>query len=193
MKKGLSVTGVVLAGGKSSRMGTDKGLVMFRQKHLVEYPLGLLSRFCDRILISSNNPGYEKFGFEVIPDIQAGAGPMAGIAACLHQSRSEHNLVLSCDLPFLDPIVIETILRKTQEHTFVVPVDSLGRAEPMCAYYHKRSLPEIERLLGLSRYKMTLLFQHSAVKYLHPADFYPHFREEWFANFNTMDDIRSAE
>ncbi|HPG34509.1 MAG TPA: molybdenum cofactor guanylyltransferase, partial [Lentimicrobium sp.] len=72
------ITGIVLAGGKSTRMGTDKGLMIFQGKPLVMYSIDLLSMFCGRILISSNNPEYAKFGYEIIADELPGAGPMAG-------------------------------------------------------------------------------------------------------------------
>lgn len=185
------ITGIVLAGGKSSRMGSDKGLMIFRSKPLVQYSLDLLSHFCGRILISSNNPDYKKFGFEVIADDVAGAGPIAGIASCLRQSRTSLNLVLSCDMPLLDPVVFETLLEFTDGNTFVVPVDSGGRAEPLCAFYNKSGLVIAEELIQLGVYRLTALFNQAQVRYIRPDDYPVSYNEKWFANLNTLNEFNS--
>jgi len=186
------ITGIVLAGGKSSRMGSDKGLMIFNGKPLVKYSLELLSHFCENILISSNNPEYKSFGFEVIADEVAGAGPVAGIATCLRQSKTSLNLVLSCDMPLLDPVVFETILKYMEGNTFVVPVDSSGRAEPLCAFYNKSSLGIAEKLILDGTYRMTALFDEASVRYIRPDDYPVSYNEKWFANLNTLDEFNSA-
>jgi molybdopterin-guanine dinucleotide biosynthesis protein A len=173
-------------------MGTDKGLVRFRGMPLVQYPIDLLSLCCRRLLISSNNPEYRQFGFEVIADDIENAGPMAGIASCLKESRTELNLVLSCDMPLLEVVVLNTLLRNSPAKTFVVPLDKEGRAEPLCAFYSDKSLQIIESLLGMKNFRMTELFKHGSVNYVNPGDYPISFNENWFANFNTLDDVTNA-
>ncbi|NTW26273.1 MAG: molybdenum cofactor guanylyltransferase [Lentimicrobium sp.] len=186
------ITGIVLAGGKSSRMGSDKGLMIFNGKPLVQYSLDLLSLFCENILISSNNPSYKSFGFEVIADEVTGAGPIAGIASCLRHSGTSLNLVLSCDMPLLEPVVIETLLKNAEGNTFVVPIDSSGRAEPLCALYRSESLAYAEKLIQLESYRMTALFDKAPVKYIKPGDYPVRYNESWFANLNTPDDFHTS-
>lgn len=185
------VTGIVLAGGKSSRMGRDKGLMIFNGKPLVQYSLDLLSHFCENMLISSNNPEYKSFGFEVIADEVGGAGPIAGIVTCLRHSKTSLNLVLSCDMPLLDPVVFETLLKYTEGNTFVVPVDSGGRAEPLCAFYNKSCLEIAEKLVQQGTFRMTALFDQAPVRFISPDDYPVSYNENWFANLNTLDEFNS--
>lgn len=189
MESSKVLTGIILAGGKSQRMGTDKGLVCFSGKPLVQYAIELLSPFCNRILISSNNPGYERFGFEVVGDEYKDAGPMAGIASCLKLSKTDGNLVVSCDMPLLDPVVIKTILENVKENTFVVPTDSQGRAEPLCAFYRRSSIDIMQELIRAGSYRMTALFIHAPVRFVSPGDYPEKYNIQWFANFNSMEDL----
>ena len=184
------ITGIVLAGGKSVRMGTDKGLLIYHGKPLVKYSIDLLSLFCDRILISSNNPEYSKFGYEVIPDEMPGAGPMAGIAACLSSSLTELNLILSCDMPFLDKAVIDKVLTLRDEFAFVVPLDNNGRPEPLCALYRQSSLPVFNSLLQQGSFRMTGLYHYAPVRFIKPEEYPVEYQERWFSNFNTKDDLK---
>lgn len=193
MKNEASITGIVLAGGKSRRMGVDKGLMLFRGKPLVQYSLDLLNKFCDRILISSNNPEYCSLGYEVIADKVAGAGPMAGIASCLEYSDSAINLILSCDMPLLEPVILETLLKNTEGNTFVVPLDHSGRAEPLCAMYHLNSLPLMKQMIESNTFRMTSLYLKEQVKYIHPADYPLPYNKLWFTNFNSLDDINAID
>lgn len=187
-----NVTGIILAGGKSSRMGADKGLVLLGGKPMVQYAIESLGLFCDRILISSNNPEYIRFGLEVIADSVADAGPMAGITSCLKQSTTERNLVLSCDMPLLQPVVLKTLLENVYENTFVVPVDAEGRSEPLCAFYKRSSLAILEDLINAGSFRMTDLFLRAPVKYLSPGDYPVKYNSQWFANINSAEDLTNA-
>ena len=107
-----NLTGIILTGGKSSRMGEDKGLMDFDGKRLIEYPIQLLSLFCDNILISANNDQYQEFGFPTIADGYAGMGPAAGMIASLKHSKTTWNLIVGCDMPFLEVEFIAELLEK---------------------------------------------------------------------------------
>lgn len=165
------ITGIVLAGGKSSRMGADKGLLLFRGKPLVTWTTELLGGFCHRILISSNNKDYEVFGYQVVEDVYKDSGPMSGIASCLAVSESEVNLVLTCDMPFVDATVIEALIQQSGSGMFVIPLDERGFAEPLCGIYLKSSLPLIESSIRTGAFKMTSLFSKGGVKYLRTDEY----------------------
>jgi molybdenum cofactor guanylyltransferase len=134
------LTGIILAGGKSSRMGQEKGLVDFRGKPLIQYSIDLLSAFTDRILISSSNPCYLHFGLEMVPDDVAGQGPASGIAAALQRSGTDWNLMIACDLPFLRPELIDRLLGNSENFQAVAPIHN-GILEPLAGLYHKELAP----------------------------------------------------
>jgi molybdopterin-guanine dinucleotide biosynthesis protein A len=189
VENNINLTGIILAGGKSLRMGREKGLVCYTGKPLVQFALDILSLFCDRILISSNNPDYNRFGYEVVSDEFTDAGPMSGIASCLKQSRTDGNLVIPCDMPLLDPVVFKTILENVSGNTFVVPVDAKGRTEPLCAFYRRSSLDILTELIAKGSFRMTDLFIQAPVRYISPVDYPVNYNNQWFANFNSMDDL----
>jgi molybdopterin-guanine dinucleotide biosynthesis protein A len=192
MIKDSSVTGIVLAGGKSSRMGADKGLMVFCGKPLVQYSIDILSFFCNRILISSNNPAYNSFGHEIVADQIAGAGPMGGIAACLGKSNTELNLVISCDMPLADPVIFRTLLKLSADFTFIVPLDIMGREEPLCAVYKKDSLLIMQKQLAEQNFRMTELYRNAPVRLVTPNEYPIPFHEKWFMNLNTLQDFNTA-
>lgn len=103
------ITGIILAGGKSSRMGKDKGLCDFKGKALVSYAIETLRPLCGNLMISANYfpEKYAEFDLPVIADEVKNIGPMGGILSCLKQSHTQHNLVLSCDTPFVTTDVSE--------------------------------------------------------------------------------------
>ena len=96
------VTGIILSGGASRRMGQDKGLTLYRNKELIQYSIELLTPLCSQIIISSNDPtNYSKFGKQIVPDIIKGVGPIGGIFSSLKFTSTSGNLILSCDMPEL--------------------------------------------------------------------------------------------
>ncbi len=100
------VTGVVLAGGRSSRMGQDKSLMLFNGRPLISYAIDTLRQVCDQVVISANQSVYEFTGCTVWPDIMPFQAPMIGIYSCLKRSKTYWNFFLSCDMPLVDAAVI---------------------------------------------------------------------------------------
>lgn len=139
-----SMTALLLAGGKSSRMGTDKGLIKIDGKiTIVERIIGQLRNLFDEIIIVSNNPApYRKFEAKVVEDLIKGKGPLGGIFSGLSFSTSDHSFVVGCDMPFLHPPLIEYIIGKPQEYDVVIP-ERNGRFESLFARYSKSVLPTL--------------------------------------------------
>ena len=133
------VTGIILAGGNSSRMGFDKGLADFRGKQLVQYSIDTLQCICSQIIISTNSSSYDQLGFPVQSDILPGAGPMGGIYSSLLYSNTDHNLVLSCDTPFVTTALMVQILHNAEGYQVVLPSSKPGYMEPLIGYYHKNN------------------------------------------------------
>jgi len=183
------VTGIILAGGASSRMGKDKGLCEFQGKALINYAIDVLTPICGKILISSNNVvEYQKFGYQVVIDEHKNIGPMGGIYSSLRKSSTKHNLIISCDTPFLSTQLLEYILDNFNNYDIVVPVHGNSFIEPLAAYYSTNIIPNLESSIKRNNYKLINFFnvvKHKSIK----VDSMPGFSKELFRNFNTPGDL----
>jgi len=188
----MNVTGIILAGGKSTRMGTEKGLQLLNGKTLIEYAIEAISSVCDTIVISSNSDAYSNLNYKVIADEIPGIGPMGGIYSALKQSESESNLVLSCDLPFVSRKLLSYILQMAPGYDVAVPWEGNQHYEPLCAFYNKNTLPLMEQFIQNNVYKLPEFFNHILVNKLIIDHTLPFYAENLFFNVNSKHDISTA-
>jgi molybdenum cofactor guanylyltransferase len=191
--KRMVVTGIILAGGKSSRMGMDKGLLVLGGKTLVEIAIQNLSALCDIILISSNSTDYSKFGLEVVPDKFPDIGPMGGIYSSLLKSETELNLVLSVDLPFINAGLLKYLVEQSHDVEVAVPWSGQEFYEPLCACYNRSVVSLIEKSINQGNYKLPDLFKTIRLNPLIINEQLPFFNSNLFHNINTKSDLISAE
>jgi molybdenum cofactor guanylyltransferase len=189
----MLVTGIILSGGKSSRMGKDKGLLKLGGKTLVEIAISNLSNLCNKILISSNSTDYSKFGFEVVPDKIPDIGPMGGLYSSLLKSETELNLVLSVDLPFINEGILRYLVEQSQDVLVAVPWSGGEYYEPLCACYNRSILPLIEKSILQGNYKLPDLFKSIRLNPLIINGQLPFFKSNLFHNINTESDLIAAE
>ncbi|MEI7829399.1 MAG: molybdenum cofactor guanylyltransferase [Prolixibacteraceae bacterium] len=185
----MLLTGIVLAGGKSSRMGQEKGLIHFRGKPLIQFGIELLCRFSDRILISSNNSGYLQFGYELVPDLVSGLGPAAGLAATLTHSETTWNIVIGCDLPFLEVELIDLMLEKANGNQAVIPVHN-GVMEPLAGLYTHELGPYFEEAVSSGNFALHKILANCKVHYFETSMLlgkYP----KLFSNFNSLKEMQN--
>lgn len=183
------ITGIILAGGKSSRMGTDKGLLKFQGETLVARMLDVLNSVTDSIMIISANPEYEKFGVPVYADIHPDRGPLGGIHTGLFHSKTELNLVIGCDMPFIEKNFLEYLVSKFEENRLLVPVHG-DKTEPLCAIYPRSALPKIESLLLEGELKMQKVVRTLGAKWLTlPKGIFD--PSQLFRNMNSREDMES--
>jgi molybdopterin-guanine dinucleotide biosynthesis protein A len=183
----LNATAIILAGGKSSRMGRDKSLLSTNNLPLIGKIASQLEDHFQEIIVGAND--IEKYGFlhlPVIPDLEVGKGPLMGIYSTLLRSKHEVNFVVACDIPDLDIKYIEELIREAKDHQIVVPTGSDGKLEPLFAVYKKSILGNIKKLLDADQRKIRLLFEAVDVKYLPLPD-----EGKWYRNLNTMEDYRN--
>ena len=186
----MKITGTVLAGGKSSRMGgADKGLVYFKGKHLIEYSLGLLGKFCDRIFVSSKFDKYRAFGFELIKDEISEIGPIGGIYSALHKSKTEINIFLPCDAPFLNTGLIEFLLKDIEKYDAIVPVaDKKTHSTIMII---KKSCAEIIfEEIEKKNYKLMFPLKRLNTQFVEIKESMPFYDKNLFANLNSFKDLK---
>jgi molybdopterin-guanine dinucleotide biosynthesis protein A len=155
-------TGILLAGGKSARMGTAKALLKINNRTLIEHILSILAQAVERTLLVVNDRAlYAFLGVPMVSDIHPDSGPMGGIHAGLKNSAALINLVLACDLPLveLDPLRRLLSLAESDRYDMVLPQTSDGRAQPLCAVYKKTCLPVLERCLTARALKLEEVYR----------------------------------
>lgn len=188
----MEITGIILAGGKSSRMGTDKGLQLLSGKPMISYGIELLSPFCKEILISSSSDGYHSFGCKVVADVHPGIGPMGGIYSALIQSKTSFSFVLSCDLPFVSKELVSFIIRNSEGFKVAVPWFGSQHYEPLCGMYHSEVVADIERFIRKGNYKLPDMFAEVPVNKLSMNEKLSFYSENLFMNVNSKQELEAA-
>jgi molybdenum cofactor guanylyltransferase len=183
----MLITGIILSGGQSTRMGTDKALIQFNGKTLIENAIEICMPVCQTNIISSNNPEHENFGYKIIPDEIKNCGPLGGIYSCLKKSDTDWNFVISVDSAFVPSDFIEFLISEIDETDAVVPVHKSGK-EPLIALYRKNCLPVIQEKLKLKDYKMHHLIDLVNSKLVN-VDSWVKKYPEIFRNFNRPEDF----
>ena len=137
MKNHIHITGIVLAGGKSTRMGSEKGLVTLGNSSFIEHVLSALKQCVDNIIIVSSNPTYDNFEVTRVEDIIVDAGPVGGLYTGLYHSKTKYNLVVSCDVPLITTSVLEVLIDQIDPKYDVIQLQSKGETLPLIAVYKK--------------------------------------------------------
>lgn len=141
-------TAIVMAGGRSSRMGTDKAMIEIDGVPLIQRLVRWLAPRFDEVLISARNPDdYAFLGHRVIADRTPDQGPLHGLACALQASAHDLHMVVPCDLPDIPLALMARLLREAANSDVVVPIDSDGRAEPLFAAYRRSALPAVQAAL----------------------------------------------
>tara|TARA_R110002050_G_scaffold275455_1_gene420211 strand:+ start:20281 stop:20865 length:585 start_codon:yes stop_codon:yes gene_type:complete len=142
-----NITGIILSGGKSTRMGTDKGFLLLNKKPFTQYSIDALQPLVSEILIVSDNPDYDVFGLKRIKDITKNAGPVAGICSGLEASSTEYNLILSCDIPLITADILKKLIEAIDDTSEVIQIESNGKSMPLIALYKKQCKEIFNKLL----------------------------------------------
>ncbi len=186
-------TGIILSGGKSSRMNSDKGLMLLHGKPLIQYSIDVLKELCNKILICANKPGYESFGYPVLQDIYTDLGPIGGIYTGLYNSASESNFILSCDMPFINPQTVIHLLTKRDNSIASVPVHGQNMIEPLCAGYSKNILPELKTQILNQDLKLMNLLKTVDVNWVKIDSGFEFYHPNLFFNINDQNSLEIAE
>ena len=188
--KNKNTNGYILAGGKSSRMGTDKGLLLFEGKAMIQYVIEQMQPIFDKLVIVSNNPEYEKFGLEVIPDLIKDIGPAGGIYTALNHSEAKLNFMVSCDMPFVTQEAIAFIVKNADENQIVL-LENLGKLEPLFGVYSKECEEKWLQLIQQNTIKLQEMVSYFKLKII-PIENNEIFAASFFKNINTKEDFNNA-
>ena len=189
----LKATAVILAGGKSTRMGSDKAFLAVGRQCMIERVAGLLRGVFEEILIAGGSKEAEiQTGLPVVGDQIPASGPLGGIHAGLAAAGNQLCLVVACDMPFISPELARLLVERAVGHDAAVPRHGVYR-EPLFSVYRKTCIPAIEESLLSSRYKVVDFYQRVRVNYVNEEE-WRHLAdpEEVFLNINTPHDLKEA-
>ena len=193
----MGISCIVLAGGKGLRLGRNKALEIIGNRSLLQRVVSHINSFSsDIIVVTATKQSFPQFvdypKLRIITDIYSGKGPLGGIYTGLIVSDSFYNLVVACDMPFLNQALLHYMIEVSADFDLVVPrLDSM--IEPLHAVYSKGCLASIERLLEQGNLNVRELFNLVRVRYVDTEEinrFDP--KHLSFFNINTEADLETA-
>lgn len=143
-----NITGIVLAGGKSKRMGHDKSQIQYNGKAFIQHSIDALTPLSNTVFIVSNSSSHDNFNINRVSDIITNSGPLAGVYTGLCHSKTLYNIILSCDIPLISKSVVTQLITEYSDEYDVVLVQSKQRTMPLIAIYHKRCLDTCLQILN---------------------------------------------
>ncbi len=183
------VSAIVLAGGLSRRLGTDKAFLEIGGQSLIQQIVAKMFSFSEDVIVVTNSA--EKFahlGTRLIEDVYPGKGSLGGIYSGLLAAENEHSVVVACDMPLLNLELLQYMILLAPGQDVVIPRVG-GLLEPLHAIYSKRCLEPINDLLGRGGLKILDFFPKVRVRYVEEEEvnrFDPEHRSFW--NVNTPAD-----
>jgi molybdopterin-guanine dinucleotide biosynthesis protein A len=184
--KVVQASAVILAGGRSSRMGADKSLIRFGGVSILELLARQLQPLVDEVLVSSNDTASHGFlGLPLVPDEEPDCGPIMGILSCLSAARHEKVFFTPCDIPGLPAEFIVDLLTRAESADLVMALDAKGRYEPLLAVYSRRLLPLIRGLVSAGERRIVSILSLPDIS----ADFVSLAGQDWYRNLNSPGDL----
>jgi molybdopterin-guanine dinucleotide biosynthesis protein A len=164
MKNSKKITAIILAGGKSSRMGRDKGSLILNGSSFLRRIIEVVKPIVNDIIIVSNNPGHDMMDCIRVNDHIENSGPLAGLYAGLFHSTTPFNLVLSCDIPFIKTSILEQLINQIDDDNDVVQIESHGKTMPLIAVYKKECMYECLKLLNIGERRLRVAVKQFKTK-----------------------------
>lgn len=193
LEPAMHVTGVILAGGKSRRMGRDKAFLPFGKRMLIEQVIDVLQQVTDELLLITNTPDqYLRFGLPMGSDVIPDAGSLGGIYTGLVYSHTPYSLFLACDMPFVKPEFLRFLCELAVEADVVIPKNAED-FQPLCALYSQACRDPIRQKIDAGRLKITGFFDQVRVRIIEGetlARYDPH--DVMFFNANTPEEYAKA-
>ena len=194
----MDISGIVLAGGMSRRLGRDKAVEQLEGEPLITRVIGRLSQVSEEMVVVVNE--MERASALPLPesakvavDIYPGKGPLGGIFTGLSAADGDWGIVVACDMPFLNVELLKHMLSLRDGFDAVVPILA-GRPEPTHALYSRVCLPHIERKLKADDLKISSFFGDVHVKFVQEDDINRLDPERLsFFNVNTQQDLERAQ
>jgi molybdopterin-guanine dinucleotide biosynthesis protein A len=179
------VTVSILCGGKSSRMQSEKGLVLFQGKPFIEHIIQAVLPITNEIQLVTNTSDYDYLSFKKIKDIELDKGPVGGIYTALVHSESGMNLILSCDIPLISTELLAELIEKHNEGFEVSVFSDADKIHPLIGIYSKKIIPIIKKAIEENDLKMMRLLDKVAHQIIEVADE----KSQQFKNINSVTEL----
>jgi len=180
-------SGILLAGGKSSRMGEDKAFMKYKNRYLYEYGLSILHFFSGDILVSSSDTRFDNQNYSRIEDEIPNLGPLGGIYSCLRKIKNNTAIILPCDLPMITTDIIDLLISQSDGYEITIPLNQNNLPEPLIGIYSTSLIPIIEKMIYSKNYKMQSLLKDSNSNLIK----IPELDAKVFNNINSQGDFYS--
>ena len=184
------LTGIILAGGKNTRMGTNKAFITVYGQRIIDRTADLFNALFRQVILVTNAPlEYSLLDIEIAADLMQESSPLTGIYTGLFYSSSPYCFVAGCDMPLINRSVLEYMISLYPHHDVIIPLLEDGY-HPLHAIYSKRSMKPMEDLLRAGKFKITDVFSRVRLcevtaHEVRPLD--PGLRS--FFNINTPEDL----
>jgi len=187
------VTGIILAGGVSRRLNyRNKALLKIGRKSVIQHIIGALSEVTEDILLITNSPDdFEHLNLPMFADILPGSGSLGGIYTGLRVSKTQYNLILACDIPFIQPCLLTFLIEQKKGYDVALPVTPDGY-QPTCAIYSKSCIQPIETQIHDGNLKIADFFPNVSVNRINLSTPHSCYEPNMFFNINTSEDYSKA-
>jgi molybdopterin-guanine dinucleotide biosynthesis protein A len=183
------ISGIILAGGKSSRMGSDKGFLVLNDRLFIEHIINAMEPLVHNIILVSGNADYDVFGYKRVSDLIEDSGPLAGLYTGLYHSGTQYNMVLSCDVPLIKTFVLAQLINNADKPYDVVQLQSQGKSIPLIALYQKHCMSTCLGLLDKGEKRLRIAVEHFNTKTIPIAPEW----EQYVKNINTIDQLKAVQ
>ncbi len=192
------ITGIILCGGKSSRMLTNKALLKLNGRTVIEIIAEKMKGIFPEVLISTNGiDDYKFLNLPLIKDIFTHKGPLAGIHSALKYSSTENNFIISCDMPLVSSELVNFIASYKSDKSIILP-EANGKVQQLCGTYSKSVLSTIEKVISDSEKNKNIkgsvfdLIERTSADLI-DVETLPFYNKNFFLNMNTPDDYEQIK
>lgn len=187
------ISAIILAGGKSSRFGSNKAFATYNGKPLLQNSIDLVQTLCDSVIVIGDKSLETITSQPVLQDILPEQGPAGGIYTGLFHSKTEMNLIVGVDLPLLSVDFLAYLLTFADKNfKAVVPLFD-GHPQPLCALYSRHYLDWMQEAMQKGSLKMRNIIDRQQTYYLEIGQNLPFYSSLLFANINTLKDLENLK
>ncbi|MFI0492259.1 molybdenum cofactor guanylyltransferase, partial [Flavobacterium sp.] len=175
----------ILCGGKSSRMQSEKGLVLYQNKAFIEHIIDAVLPISKNIQLITNSNDYDYLEYNVVKDLIIDKGPIGGIYSALAQSETELNLILSCDIPLISTEILSELVAKHNSNFDATLFEDANRIHPLIGIYSKKCLSILKKAIDENDLKMMRFLSKISLQKINIEEHKSHL----FKNINTIAEL----